>query len=146
MLQNTKVTTNTVKSMALVFLNGQMALLILENFTITISTEKEFTHGLTIENTRENGVQIRCMVKVLSLGLTTESILESTPTIRKRAMANSSGQMEGAIAESGSTVNSMARVHTLLAKVRKNTASGKRESASDGLEEESKIENPLLFI
>ena len=81
--------------------SGVMVLFILVSFITTIFTEKEFTHGQIIENTKENGEQTRCMVKVHLHGQMVENILENMLMIRKKDMENSIGLMGDAIVGSG---------------------------------------------
>ena len=73
-MPNTKATTNTVKNMESVLSNGAMALRTSENSIITIFMVRVFTLGQTTESTKENGDQIKCMVKVLLHGLMGENM------------------------------------------------------------------------
>ena len=54
--------------------DGQMVPYILGNFKIIIYMEKVFTHGLTIENTKENGNKTKCTGKALLYGQTAVNI------------------------------------------------------------------------
>ena len=101
MLPSMRVTTSTERSTVSEPLSGLMALPISENFIITTSTAREFTHGLTTESTRANGALTKCMERERLPGLTTVSTSGSTPKIRRRAMENLSGQTAGAIGANG---------------------------------------------
>jgi hypothetical protein len=63
-----RVIMNMERNTELEHSNGQMDLLTSENFIITTSMEKEYTHGVITENMKENGEPTRCMEKAVSLG------------------------------------------------------------------------------
>jgi hypothetical protein len=69
-MQNTKETTNTARSMESAHLNGQMAHLILVNFSTIISMEKVSIPGQITEFTKVNGEPTKCTEKELLHGLT----------------------------------------------------------------------------
>ena len=81
--------------------DGQMVPYILGNFKIIIYMEKVFTHGLTIENTKENGDKTKCTEKALLYGQTAVNIQVNMQKTKKKDTENSIGRTEDATEESG---------------------------------------------
>ena len=98
--------------------------------------EKDFTHGLTVENMRENGKLTKCTEKEPLHGLMEESISDNMSKTRKKVMENSSGQINGATEESGLMENNMEKELMLLHKEQKSMVNGVTESAFVGSEAE----------
>jgi hypothetical protein len=101
MLQNMKVITNMGRNTVSVLSNGLMDLLTSVNFTTITYTEKEFTRGQIIENTRENGEQTKCMEKELLLGQIPESILENMQRTKRKDTESLYGQTVAVTGENG---------------------------------------------
>ena len=89
--------------------------------------EKVFTSGQTTEFMKENGDQIKCMVKVLSHGPTVENMLVSMRKIKKEVTVSLYGQMEDATEVNGSMENNMEKEHMSHQMVRKNMENGRME-------------------
>ena len=71
------------------------------NSIIIIFMEKDFTPGLTVENTKVNGKQIKCTEKELSHGQMVENISVNMLKTKRKATENSSGLIEDAIEGNG---------------------------------------------
>jgi len=69
----------------------------MENFTRTISTDKESTYGQTVEYTAENGSTIKWKAKVFSLGAMVVDTWVNTRMIRNMGKVLLNGQMVGNI-------------------------------------------------
>jgi hypothetical protein len=63
--------------------------------------ERESTDGVTIGDTRESGIPIRCKERDVSRGQMGGSSLESTRTTKSMDMVSFSGWMGNVIKESG---------------------------------------------
>ena len=112
---NMKVIINLERNMALEHLNGLMDLRTLVSSIIIIFMGKVFTLGQIIENMKENGELIRCMVKVHLLGLMAEDISVNMLTIRSVVTENLFGLMEDVTEVNGLMVSNTVKVHTLPA-------------------------------
>ena len=71
------------------------------NSIIIIFMEKDSTPGLTVENTKVNGKQIKCTEKELSHGQMVENISVNMLKTKRKATENSSGLIEDAIEGNG---------------------------------------------
>jgi len=78
MVQYTKEIIKKAKSMDLGFLNGLTAQFIKEISFETTLKDLELTFGLTIENMKVNGSQIKCMVKESFHGQMEGFMMENT--------------------------------------------------------------------
>lgn len=96
-----KEITSKVKNMELVLSNGQTVLHILVNFITITFTGKEYILGLTEEFMKENGEQIRCMVKARSSGQMVASMSENTVKTKKEDTVNLFGLMVEYTVENG---------------------------------------------
>ena len=65
MVLSMKVIINMGRSMGLVHLNGQIRACMWESSITIIFREKEYIPGVMAENMKENGNQIKCMVREL---------------------------------------------------------------------------------
>ena len=99
------------KNMALACFHGLMVALTQANFIIIISMEEEYTLGVIPENTKENGEQIKCMVKGFLVGLMEGNILESIMKIKKKVLANLFFKMVEDIVGNGLMENKQAKGH-----------------------------------
>ena len=72
----------------LAHLFGTKAQLTSENFILTKCTEKAFTLGPTVRNTRANGKEIECMAKASLPGQMVGSISDSTSMTASMALAS----------------------------------------------------------
>ena len=124
---------NMEKSMASARLHGLTRVHTSESSGTIISMVKESTLGMTVGSTRVNGELIKCTVRAPSAGVMAASISASTLTIRKKDTESLSGLINDVTEENGLTVNSMAKVLTLIKMVKKNMANGRRENDYAGL-------------
>ena len=89
------------RNMASVLSSGVTVPIMLVNFIIIIFMEKDFTHGLTGENTKVNGKLTKCTEKEHSPGLMEENILDNTLKTRRKVTESSSGQTDVATEVNG---------------------------------------------
>ena len=68
-----KETINTAKKMDMELFNGQMGILIKDNFKIIIYMVREGITGVTSVNMKDNGSTIKCTGKEFSFGMMVES-------------------------------------------------------------------------
>jgi len=111
---------------------GLMVQPILVNSSRTTSMETVSTHGQMVANTMASGRITRWTALAFSPGQMAGSTRESTLTIRRRVMVYSPGLMVVNTTEPGRMVSSTASASTTRARVRSRTASGTKESVSDG--------------
>ena len=95
----------------IVYINFQMAPLIMETSKITLSMEQEPINLQMGMYTLGRGVKIRFMEKEYLLGLIIKNILESTGTIRSMERGFCIMQMGWCIMGNGSLVKGMEKVH-----------------------------------
>ena len=105
----TRVTTNTVRSMALAHSSGPTTPFSSVSSSTIIYTAKASTCGATAESTKATGRTTKCTEMACTPGLTDESTWVSMLTIENMAMANLSGPMAARTRETGSRASSMAR-------------------------------------
>lgn len=114
----TKESTSMERSTEKADSTGPMGLPTMASLWITIFREKECTPGLMAESTRDNGSAIKCMVTESSPGLMDAGTKANMLTIKRKATGYSSGPMVVSTMVSGSTVSSMERALTSLAKAK----------------------------
>lgn len=127
-----KATMNMARNMELVTSAGQMCLVTLASFTITISMEKVFTPGKMVANMKANGEQTECIAKVLSHGLMEGNLSVSMPMTKRKDMESLFGLMEGVIEENGLMENNMAKEPMLLPVDKRSMGNGEMAKGLDG--------------
>lgn len=130
--QSTKEATSLVRNTELVSSDGQTARCTSVNFTATTSTEKEFTLGPMVGDTKESGEPTKCTVKAPLPGWTVASSWDSTSKTERRATESLSGQTNADTEASGTTENSTVREPSPVKMAKKNTASGKTVNVFTG--------------
>jgi len=108
-------------------LYGQMEVLIVDYFRITISMAMVSTSGQTVVSLKANGNQIKCMGVEFSLGPTVEYTKVNTSTTKKKEEETLNGQTAVSTWEIGRQASSMVKVSTFPPKVKREKASGKME-------------------
>lgn len=128
----TRVITNMEKSMAQVLSSGPTLPCLLENSIIITYMARACICGATVVSTKENGKAIKCMVKAHLLGVMADSMSVSTSMTKRMGMGNLYGLTVAATKVTGFTGNSMVKVCISPVRVRRSTASGRKENVIGG--------------
>lgn len=99
----------------------------------TRSKVLELTHGLTVENIKENGLITIWTVLEFTPGKTVENMKESTKMTKNTDSVSTSGQMAAYIGVIGHEENSTDWAFTLFQTKVKSMAFGKKVNVSSGL-------------
>ena len=139
MVLDTRVNTSSARSTVWVNSPGPTVALTTEPSRRTISKETEGIIGPMEEFSKDLGSTIRWRAKEYSLGLTAEDTRETTKMIRRRVRANSSGPTAESTRVAGKMESSMAKEPTPQLVENRSRVNGKMERDSIGSIRRSRI-------